>query len=145
VAIDTGRSQALVGYVNEQPKKLRNLAASVTNPFASIVLSSLDSKPIGKSSRLLLTAGVRVVNTGMKWNETRTALASWGGPPTMIEPVAGKLILQNIEGALEVRVAALDGAGRRIGEPRLANRTKQGWELEIGEPASTWFEVTVKR
>ena len=145
VTIDTERSQALIGYLNEQPKPLRNLAAAISNPFASIVLSSLDSKPIGKSSRLLLTAGVRVMNTGMKWNDTRTALASWGGPPTLIEPVAGKVILQNLEGAAQVTIAPLDGAGRRLGEPRLANRTKQGWELEIGDPASTWFEVAVKR
>ena len=92
-----------------------------------------------------LTAGARVVNTGLKWNEGRTALMSWGGSPTMIEPVTGKVILRNLEKAGEVRVAALDGAGRPIGKPINARRTRDGWEIEIGEPASTWYEVTVER
>ncbi len=145
VTLETERSQALIGFVNEGRKSLRNLDANVSNNFCSIVLTSLDSKPISRSTRMLLTAGARVVNTGMKWNENRSALANWGGPPTLIEPVTGKVILRNIEKATEVRVAALDGAGRPIGKPVNAKRTKDGWEIEIGEPASTWYEVTVRQ
>jgi hypothetical protein len=145
VTVETDRSQALIGYVNEHKKSLRNLAAEVNNKFCSIVLASLDAQPISRSRRMLLTAGVRVVNDGMTWNENRSALTNWGGSPTLIEPVSGKLNLRNLEKAAEVRVAALDGAGRPIGKPIIAKQIKDGWELEIGEPASTWYEVVVIR
>ena len=143
VTVETDRSQALIGFVNENKKRLRHLAAEINNDFCSIVLASLDDRPISRSRRMLLTAGVRVANSGMTWNENRSALANWGGAPTLIEPVSGKLILRNLEKASEVRVAALDGAGRPIGKPITVNQVKDGWEIEIGEPASTWYEVTV--
>src|SRR5262245_9287329 len=145
VSIDTQRSQALIGYVNCARRSLGNLSARINNTFCSIVLNSLDSKPISESERMLLTAGARVANTGTKWNEARTALADWGGPPTLIEPVTGKVVLRNLEKAAEVRVAALDGAGRCIGKPILAQKIKDGWEIEVGDPATTWYEVTVRK
>ncbi len=145
VTLQSARSQALIGYINEDHKGLTNLSAAVSNHFCSLVLNSVDSRPISKSSRMLLTAGARVVNTDLKWNENHTALAAWGGSPTMIEPVTGKLVLRNLEKALEVRVTVLDGAGRPLDKPILGKRTQEGWEIEIGEPASTWYEVTVRR
>ena len=145
VTLNGARSQALIGYINEDHKRLNNLGAAVSNHFCSIVLNSVDFQPISKSTRLLLTTGARVVNTDLKWNENRTALAAWGGSPTMIEPVIGKVVLRNLDKAIEVRVRALDGAGRPIDKPVLTKRTPNGWEIEIGEPASTWYEVTVKR
>jgi hypothetical protein len=144
VTLETGRSQALIGFVNEHRKSLRNLAIEVSNDFCSIVLTSLDSRPLSRSRRMLLTAGARVVNTGMIWNEDRSALTNWGGSPTLIEPVSGRLILRNLENAAEVRVVALDGSGRQIGDPIIAKRTRDGWEIEIGEPATTWYEVMVR-
>src|SRR5262245_33419760 len=145
VTVETDRSQALIGFVNEHKKCLRHLAAEINKDFCSIVLASLDDRPISNSRRMLLTAGVRVANSGMTWNENRSALVNWGGAPTLIEPVSGKLILRNLEKASEVRIAALDGRGRPIGKPITANQVKDGWEIEIGEPASTWYEVTVIR
>jgi hypothetical protein len=145
VTLESARSHALIGYINEDHKNLKNLRAAVSNQFCSIVLTSVDSRPISKSTRMLLTAGARVVNTDLKWNENRTALAAWGGSPTMIEPVMGRVVLRNLEKAVEVRVRVLDGAGSPIDKPILAKRTQDGWEIEIGEPASTWYEVTVRR
>lgn len=145
VTIDTARSQALIGYVNEHRQSLKNLTAVVSNNFCSIVLNSLDARPIANSTRMLLTTGARVVNTGMTWNERRTSLTNRGTSPTLIEPVNGKVILRNLEKATAVSVTTLDGAGRPIGQPRLAKQIKNGWEIEIGAPASTWYEVTVRR
>jgi len=145
VTLESPRSQALIGYLNEHQRSVKNLAAVISNRFCTIVLNSLDSRPIAKSTRMLLTVGARVVNTDLKWNENRTALAAWGGSPTMIEPVMGKIVLRNLAKAAEVRVRVLDGAGRPIGKPITGKLMEQGWEIEIGEPASTWYEVTVRR
>jgi hypothetical protein len=136
---------ALIGFLRANPKALKNLSADVTNDFCAILLASLDSRPLSRSGRMLLATGARVANTGAQWNATRTALTNWGGPPSLIEPVAGKVILRNLSGATGVSAAALDGAGRPLGKPILAKRTLEGFELAIGDPATTWYVITVKR
>ena len=145
VSVETGRSQALIGFLRANPKALKNLSADVANDFCAILLASLDSRPLSRSGRMLLATGARVANTGAEWNATRTALINWGGPPSLIEPVAGKVVLRNLSGATGVSAAALDGAGRPLGNPILAKRTLEGFEIPIGDPATTWYVITVKR
>jgi hypothetical protein len=72
VTVDTPRSQALIGFVKAQGKSVSNLAADVSNNFCSILLSSMEPKPIATSSRLLLVAAGPVENTGESWNSAGT-------------------------------------------------------------------------
>ena len=145
VTVDTERTQALVGFLRANHRVLRNLSADVTNNFATVVLSSLDGQPLARSNRMLLTAGSRVTNTGMEWNDARTRLKEWGGPPTLIEPVAGTVTLRNLAKARGVTATALDGAGRPTGESIPAKRTAEGWGFPIGAPVTTWYAISVKR
>lgn len=145
ITVETERSQALIGFVQANGKALKNLSANVRNRFCSIVLSSLDAKPLSQTGRMLLTAGARVVNTGATWNKSHTALTNWGGSPTLIEPVTGTITLRNLDAAAVVTVVALDGAGRRMHETVRVQRTEEGWQITVGEPATTWYEVSVKR
>jgi hypothetical protein len=145
VTVETDRTQALIGFIKANQKALRNLGAGVTNNFAAIVLASLDDKPLARADKMLLTAGSRVANTGMKWNDTRTRLQNQGGSPSLIEPVAGTVTLRNIERATGVSALALDGAGQPIGEAVEAKKTAEGWELPIGDPATTWYVISVRR
>lgn len=145
VTVETDRTQALIGFVKANRKVLKNLSADISNTFASIVLASMDSKPLARSEKMLLTAGSRVANTGMKWNATRTGLVSQGGSPSLIEPVAGTILLRNLKGATGVSATALDGTGRPIGEAIPGKKTAEGWALAIGDPATTWYVVAVKR
>jgi hypothetical protein len=146
VTQETERTQALIGFVTAHRAAVRNLSAEVRNEFASIVLSSLDAKPIASSSRLLLSAGSRVSNTGLRWNAEGTRVAQQGGPPSLIEPVTGTLTLRALSGGVSsVSATALDGAGKAIGAPIAARRTAAGWELPIGVPATTWYLLRVDR
>ncbi len=145
VTVDTERSQALIGFIKANPKKLSNLAADIENDFCAIVLNSLDSEPISNSARMLLTACARSENTDMVWNESRTRTKNSGKAPSMIEPVIGKIILRNLNQAKTVSVKALDAAGQAIGEPIAGKLTEDAWEVEIGAPATTWYEVSVGR
>jgi hypothetical protein len=145
VTIDTPRTQALVGFSAAQSKPLSNLSAQVSNPFSAIVLTALDAQPIAASARMLLTAGARVANTGMEWNPRHTSLAQWGGAPTLIEPVTGRVELRNLAAATGVLAQPLDGAGRRLGAPITATRNGDAWEIRVGAPATTWYAVTVQR
>ncbi len=145
VTVDTPRTQALVGFLPAYRKSVTNLSADLANKFATLVLASLDSKPISGSGRMLLSAGSRVSNTGTKWNSTGTAVEKWGGPPTLVEPVTGAVILRNLDGAAGIQVAPLDGAGRRMAQRIPARKTAAGWEIKLGNPVTTWYEIKVDR
>lgn len=145
VTVDAERTQAVIGFVKAQGKQLRHLAPEIDNRFACLILSALDAKTIARSSRMLLTSGAAVTNTGAEWNETRSVLKQWGTSPTLIEPVTGQLTLRNLEGARGVTVSALDGRGQSIGAPVAATKTPEGWRLQLGEQVTTWYEIKVER
>jgi hypothetical protein len=136
-AIDTECSQALVGLVRGSGTSTSNLFAEVKNDFCTITLSSLDGKPISRSTRLLLTATAREQNTGSKWNDRHALWSDLGTAPTQIEPVTGWVMLRNIEGAVGMQVTALDGSARPIGDRVNGRRLELGWEFPVGGAVTT--------
>ena len=94
---------------------------------------------------MLLTAGSRVSNTGLTWNDAHTRTANQGESPSLIEPVTGTVVLRDIQAAKAVSASALDGAGHPIGDPIQAKKTPQGWAFPIGSPVTTWYVVSVTR
>jgi hypothetical protein len=144
VTVETPRTESLIGFVKANRKVLRNVSAAIANNFATIVLTSLDDQPLARSAKMLLTAGSRVANTGMRWNDAHTRLQDQGGPPSLIEPVTGTVTLRNLEGATEVSAVALDGAGKPAGEALIAKKTPEGWTLSIGIPVTTWYVISVR-
>ena len=146
VTEETDRTQALIGFLRAHRPAVRNLAADVRNEFAAIVLSSMDATPIASASRLLLTTGSRVSNTGLQWNAERTRTAQQGGAPSLIEPVVGTVTLRALAGRVRgVSARALDGAGKAVGAPIAARRNAAGWVLPIGAPVTTWYLLRVDR
>jgi hypothetical protein len=145
VTVETERSQALVGIRKGERQQVKNLAAQGDVPFAAVTLSSLDDRPIGRSGKLLLTAAARAANSNIRWNAKRTSLEDWGSTPTCIEPVTGTVTLRNLENAVAVRAQALDGAGRPLGAAISATKTADGWSFALGDPATTWYVITVGR
>jgi hypothetical protein len=145
VTIDSPRSQALVGFVKANGKNVSNLSADVSNTFCAIILCSLDAKPISQADRLLLVTGSRVENSGMTWNAERSLPANWGGPPTVIEPVTGRITLRGLAGSTGVLARALDGSGHPMGDPIVAKPNGTGWEIAVGRIVTPWYELTVSR
>ncbi len=125
VTVDTPRSQALIGFVKANGKSVTNLSAEVENRFCTIAITSLEMEPISGASRLLLTLGSRVENSGMRWNDRRSNLSEWGGSPTLIEPVVGRITLRSLDRAKAVSAQPLDGSGQPMGERDLAQRRKR--------------------
>ena len=105
------------------------------------------TKPLAQSDKMLLTAGSRVSNTGLKWNDTRTRVQNQGGPPSLIEPVAGTVMLRNLEKAMAISVAALDGAGKPAVTPyRRRKRLTDGRSRSGTQPPpGTWFPSAVNK
>lgn len=145
VTLETERSQALIGFVKDNNKVLKNLYATVENDFCAIILTSLDAEPISSSERLLLVTTARSANSGMTWNEDRTSLSDWGDAPTVIESVKGKVTLRNLEPSQRIEIIPLDGAGKPLGDPVTANNVKREFVLSVGEQATTWYLVKIQR
>jgi len=145
VTVQTDRSQACIGFVKNTQQYLRNFAAAIEHEFCSIVLTSLDGKAISRAERLLLVTTARSANTGMKWNDKRTALASWGTPPTVIEPVTGSVTLRNLETAKRIEAVPLDGAGGSLAGAIRATKNAKGYQIHIGQPATPWYLIRVAR
>jgi hypothetical protein len=142
--VETARTQALIGFAGTNSKTLKNLSANIGNHFASIVISSMDGKPLPETSRMLLTAGSRVSNTGLKWNDAHTRVAEQGHSPSLIEPVSGSILLRNLQGASAVSTQALDGSGRPMGSTA-ARKTPGGWEIPLGDFVTPWYLISVQR
>jgi len=145
VTVETERSTAAIGFIRAHAKPLRYWILRLQNRFAALTLSALDDQPVARSNRLLLTAGALAANTGMEWNETRSALKQSGTAPTLIEPVTGDLVLRNLIGARQVTLAALDGRGQHLGSTIAAKQTPEGWQITLGEQTTTWYEIRVER
>jgi len=137
VAISSARSAGLVGHI-APGAQAGPLQASIENPFAAILLVSLDGKPLTESSRLLLTTGARTANTGMKWNDAHTTLVETGTGPMMIEPVRGRITLR---GFPKLSVQPLDGAGRALG----SKSTISGGNIPLGKTVTPWYLIEVAR
>jgi hypothetical protein len=145
VTIDTPRTQALIGFVKAQGKEVSNLGADISNDFCTILLSSMDKRPIETSSKLLLVAGGPVQNTGQTWNSAETDVTAWGESPTLVEQVRGTIMLRKLQGARAVTLQPIDGAGQPLGLSVHATASGDGWKVLVGTPATTWYEVTVAR
>jgi hypothetical protein len=145
VTIETEKSQALIGFVKDNNKALKNISVTAENEFCSIIVTSLSEAPIAGSPSLLLVASARSANKGMTWNDVRTSLADWGTEPTVIEPVRGSLTLRNIRPAEQVEAVPLNSAGKSMGRSIRARKLADGFVIPIGEPATTWYLVKVQR
>jgi hypothetical protein len=145
VTIETEKSQAIIGFVKDNSKALKNISIKVENEFCSIIVASLDAEPITRSQKLLLVATARSANMGMVWNEKRKSLTDWGSAPTVIEPVKGSVTFRNIERLQSIEAVPLNGAGRRMGDSIPARVIENGFVIPIGEPATPWYLVRIQK
>ncbi len=145
VTVDTPRTQALIGFVRAQGKEVSHLVANINNKFCTILLSSIDKLPIATSSKLLLVAGGAVQNTGQAWNSAGTDVTAWGESPTLVDQAQGTITLRKLQGARAVTVQPIDGAGQPLGPPVQATARGDGWDISVGTPITTWYEITVSR
>jgi hypothetical protein len=144
VSVDTEMTSALVGFVRDGGVATSHLSADISNAFCAITLSSLDGQPLSRSSLMLLTTSGRVENSGQEWDARRANAVKWGGPPTLIEPIKGWLLLKQLEGAVDVTATPLDGAARPLAKV-VGRHLESGWEIAVGDVATTTYLVRVAR
>ena len=143
--LNTQRTQALVGFVNQHSETLENLSAKVDNPFCSIVLSSMDEQPISNASKLLLTTTAKHELTGMTYNDDQTELTEWGSRPSLIEIVKGTIRISGLDKAKQMKLVPIDGDGNRIDELLIDPDDDGDFKIILGEMVTTIFQIEMLR
>ncbi|MEK6477836.1 hypothetical protein WJR50_09890 [Catalinimonas sp. 4WD22] len=112
--INTPGTQGVVGFAQDKNHVLEDINISTDNPFAVIILSSLNPKDnIADADRLLLSTLARSRNTGMRYSADGKKLREVGNSPVLLEPVNLRLELRKRKSA---RVHVLDHVGSRTGQ-----------------------------
>lgn len=144
VLVDTPCFQAIVGRAGSY--SVTNLILDLEMPFAAVQVASLDGRPVTDSAKLLLVAGARVANTGMRWKDAarHTLGEAWGSAPTRIEPVRGVVTLRGLASAQSVTLQPLDPVGQPDGDAVPFMHSTQG--ICVSLPGTTpWYVIDVVR
>jgi hypothetical protein len=135
--VATDRSAAVAGFAGgEGPLKAGSLTVELSNPYAVLLLTSLDDGSLAEGGRSLLVAGANAVNSGMVKRWGGGAIAKAGEAPVLVEPVRGRVSLA-CNGPRQVW--ALDNHGRR--SKQLPAQYVDGvlrFELNADTPALAW-------
>jgi len=73
--INTPGTKGCIGFSEGKTFNLDEVEISIETPFAVVLVSSMDKKPIKKSKNLLVTTVARAKNTGMEYNEDKTQIS----------------------------------------------------------------------
>ncbi|MBM4081716.1 MAG: hypothetical protein FJ278_18575 [Planctomycetes bacterium] len=135
ITIDTPRTQGASGQINEVERAaLSGTEIRRASGFCTVIASSLDGEPLGRSQRILLTVVGDAANTDEVAIIDRHELANVpskgrfhpskytfnanraGRKPMVAEPVAATLAIRREAGAKALRCQGLDTAGRATGQ-----------------------------
>ncbi len=141
VVVNTPATRAAWGLIGGKTFDLGGVQlamGSVERNYATVVLTSLDGKPLETTGRILLAAVGSATNPGMKWNETRTSVGQdWGTGPSEVNGIPAELTLPRGP----ARMFALDGRGERQAEIP-ASDGATGTRFKLGpEHRTLWYEI----
>jgi hypothetical protein len=146
LTIDAERLQAAVGFLAGRRIELHDFTLDLPRaeegvaqaPFAAVSLCSLDGKPLGESSHILLATVGRAEDTGQVWEEDSEGYfaATAGTAPVLAEPVRARVTWSG----RSLKALPLSPAGKRLGE-LLPERDGTGEALEIGSAGTLWYEL----
>jgi hypothetical protein len=124
--IDSPKAQGLAGNIgNGQVLGTSGIWIQLEkrNPFAAVLVVSLDQLPLDRSKSFVVIAQARAENQGQVFNSTRTALKDPGHPPILQQGVEGEISIVD-KGASSFMVYPLDESGHRLGP--LKNQVEKG-------------------
>jgi hypothetical protein len=138
--IQTPKTKGAVGFLGEAGRvELGGVTVECRTPFAAVVVSSLDSEPLGASRRVLITAVARAENTGQAFSDGKRTVPDRGREPVLVEPVQCLIRLAMPAAAI---VYPLDPTGKRR-EPVAATFEQGTLRVDLEGVRSPWCEVIV--
>jgi hypothetical protein len=87
VEVRTPKTQAVIGFAEDQLLDLPAARVQVETPFVSLLFTPLDNADLVDSGHILITAMARDKQTGTEYNADASRLLKIGGPPLLMEPV----------------------------------------------------------
>ncbi len=130
--VNTPRSQGVAGLVAKAgPIKLADVTITTSNEFASIMVISLDDRPLADSQKILVQAITVERPYGFKAAGGR--ITNLGSAPIGVERIAARIAVRS-KGAKRLNVVALDENGYRTNKP--VRVIPRDW------PAATTVELT---
>lgn len=140
--VNAAKTQAVVGFFGKKEVSTKDVTFRIANPFAQIIISSLDDQPLSASKQMLITATARAENSGAKYHTFRRGLKSIGHSPILLEPVRGEVTIAAEKSLGAPVVSALDWYGRRTDRTLPVKAMGEGrWNVELGGQPAYWFEV----
>ena len=108
MTVDTPRTQGVVGFVRDARLDTQGATFELTTPFAVVLVSSLDGKPLPESKRVLVSTSADARWTGVEVSENGDEILSTGHWPFLMQPVEGRIVLKG-EGPANVHRLATNG------------------------------------
>lgn len=95
VTVAAPRTQGFIGFAQGQRVALPAVTVdNIRTPFASLLFTALDDKPLVESGHILITALAQDRQTGARYSADGSQLEAPGGPPLLLEPVQAVLSWQ---------------------------------------------------
>lgn len=138
--IETPKTKGAVGFLGEAGRiDLGGLTVECQTPFAAVVVSSLDGRPLDASRRMLITAVARAENSGQAFCDGKRSVPARGKKPVLGEPVQAAL---TIAVSASAKVYRLDPTGKR--RDAIVAMWRQGsLRLNLDGVLSPWCELVV--
>lgn len=142
--VDTPRTQIACGCLNRltgERDKLSQLTVNSPNDFATLALSSLDGRPLGESSRMLLTAVGNARNADAEIEDFVIKNMGRKGP-VMAEPVQAVISLKRVPGH-PLKAYALDTLTGERRQELTVSASPESVTVEIGRQYGTiYYELS---
>ncbi len=115
VTVEAKKTHGVIGFAGGEAFNLPAAHITVTTPFVSLLLTSLDDKPLVQSRHILITAMARDKQTGARYSPSGESLIEVGKPPLLMEPVQAVITLKGAP-PKEVNVLNFHGipTGQRV-------------------------------
>ncbi|MBN1199998.1 MAG: beta-galactosidase [Bacteroidales bacterium] len=152
VVVNTARTQAAVGFLDNGPQDLKDTKISSTTPFGALWVTAKDGElPVSSARHILVTAVGPAKNTGMKYEMTGrktrlghpyARLTDMGTPPILLEAVTGTVEIQNSNSS-SMKAWALNVVGERMREVPL--KKEPGRVILKMDPGykTVYYEISV--
>ena len=141
----TGTAGGKAGYMYKIHEHTNSSGSTWNSTAATVWASSLDSQPLARSSRLLLTHLTDVQNSGIRYAQrSRKTLLEWGGLPHLARNGKAEIRLA-VTSAKAYKVYALSLGGRRVAEvPSRAENGRLAFTAAVDaqpESATLLYEI----
>lgn len=148
VTVNTAKTKALVGFINNRTLTLGNVGikvAATSNNWATVSLTAQQGSfaDANSAARILVVATGNAENTNMQWKTAakNSVGTNWGTSPTRVEVIPVTLDLPFA--SARTRAWVLDESGQRKTELAVGDNAGKARLVLNGATASLWYEIEV--